>query len=62
MSERVGVCDVVDGDDLELGVSLDRRAQDRTAYPAEAVDRDTGGHGISFIRFSSVGGGHVARP
>jgi hypothetical protein len=38
VSERVGVGNVVDGDEVELGVSLDRRAKDRTADPAEAVE------------------------
>jgi hypothetical protein len=51
MSERVGVGDIVDGDDLELGVAFDRRAKDRTADPAEAVDGDTGGHGDSFVQW-----------
>ena len=51
VGERVGVGDVVDGDDVELGVAFDRRAQDRTADPAEAVDGDTGGHEISFVQW-----------
>jgi hypothetical protein len=41
VSERVDVGDVVHSDDLKLGISLDRRAKDRTADPAEAVDPDT---------------------
>ena len=48
LCERGGVGDVVDRDDVDVGVALDRGAHDGTTDPAEAVDCNTGGHRVSF--------------
>ena len=44
VAERAGVRDVVDGDDLDVGVRLVRRAEDVAADAAEAVDADAYSH------------------
>jgi hypothetical protein len=45
--ERLVVRDVVDGDDLDVGAGLVRRAEDIAADAAEAVDPDAYWHGDS---------------
>ena len=45
LGEGGDVDDVVDGDDVEVGVALDRGADDGAADPAEAVDGEASGHG-----------------
>ena len=50
MRERGGVGHVVDGDDLEIGATLEGRAQHAPSDAAEAIDADTSRHAVPLRR------------
>jgi hypothetical protein len=49
VGEVVGLEQVVDRDDLDLGEILDRRAQHHAPDATEAVDADLDGHGRELL-------------
>ncbi len=55
--ERVGVGEVIDGDDVEVAeLPLKYRPENEPADASKSVDRELDGHGIAFYRceFSCV--------